>query len=212
MYLAPLPETVRDVVEMAKTAGVREIVALSQTEVESEAENDESEWHYYAIEKAVEDSGLEWTFLRVGQFFINALDWAEQIRSDGAVKGAYGGATYTPIALDDIAAAAAATLLQDGHRGKKYMLTGPEALAKTDMVRIIGEVVGIDIRFEEQTREEAYKSMYEAGWSEGADWMLDLEAKATENPEVVLPTFEQITGRGAVTFAEFIAEHADKFR
>ncbi|WP_255342587.1 hypothetical protein [Nocardia sp. CNY236] len=29
---------------------------------------------------------------------------------------------------------------------------------------------------------------------------------------VVLPTFEQITGRRGVTFAQFVAAHADMFR
>ncbi|RKN66168.1 hydroxylase [Microbacterium sp. CGR2] len=212
MYLAPLPETVRDVVSMAKDAGVRKIVALSQIDADREAERDESEWHYHVIEKAVENSGLEWTFLRVGQFFANSLDWAEQIRSTGAVKGAYGSATYAPIDQNDIAATAATLLLQDGHHGKKYVLTGPESLTKIEMVRIIGEVIGRDIRFEEQTREEAYKDMYDSGWGEGADWMLDLDARFTENPEVALPTFEQINGRRGTTFAEFIANKADKLR
>ncbi|ASR39253.1 hypothetical protein BAY61_13525 [Prauserella marina] len=212
MYLAPLPGTVHDVVDMAKRAGVRRIVALSQIDADREAERDESEWHYHAIEKAVENSGLEWTCLRVGQFFINSLDWADQIKGDGAVKGAYGAATYAPIDLGDIAATAAATLLEDGHHGKKYMLTGPESLKRTDMVRIIGEVIGRDIRFVEQTREEAYKEMYDAGWGEAADWMLDLDARFTEHPEVALPTFERINGRGGTTFAEFIAGNADKLR
>lgn len=212
MYLAPLPGTVHEVVAMAKDAGVRKIVALSQIDADREAERDESEWHYHTIEKAVESSGLEWTFLRVGQFFTNSLDWADQIRTDGAIKGAYGAATYAPIDQNDIAATAATILLEDGHHGRKYLLTGPESLKRTDMVRIIGEVLGRDIPFVEQSREEAYKEMYDAGWGEGADWMLDLDARFEEHPEVALPTFEEINGRPATTFAEFIGKNVDKLR
>lgn len=212
MYLAPLPETVVEVVELAKQAGVRHVVALSQQDVEEEAAQDRSEWHYYAVEKAVEESGLSWTFLRPGQFFTNMLDWADQIRADGVVRAPYPNAAYTPIAPDDIAAAAATCVLNSGHEGGKYFLTGPESLTKLDLVRTIATVTGQDLRFDEQPRDEAYQLMYDAGWGEGANWMLDLDAKVTATPEVPLPTFEQLTGRPATTFAQWVAANAEHFR
>ncbi|RZQ63806.1 NAD(P)H-binding protein [Amycolatopsis suaedae] len=211
MYLAPLPETVADVVALARKAGVRRIVALSQSDADSEAALDESQWHYYAVEHAVENSGAEWTFLRPGQFYTNALDWAAPIRSAGVVRGAYPDAAYTPIDLDDIAATAAATLLADGHHGQRYHLTGPQTLTKRDQVRIVGEVLGIPARFEEVSREQAYREMSEAGWGEAAGWMLDLDARVTAEPERVLPTVERITGRPPRTFADWVAANRDRF-
>jgi uncharacterized protein YbjT (DUF2867 family) len=213
MYLAPLARTVRDVVELATASGVRRIVALSQSDADLEAEGDEAGWHYHAIEKAVMDSGVDWTFLRPGQFFTNTLDWADEIRERGTVTAPYPNASYTPMDLDDIAAVAATVLLQgERHHGRKYPLTGPESLRKTDLVRIIGEVVGEEIRFVEKSREEAYREMYESGWGESAQWMLDLDARVTDNPEEVRPTVARILGRPPRGFAEWVAENAGRFR
>jgi uncharacterized protein YbjT (DUF2867 family) len=60
----------------------------------------------------------------------------------GVVRAAYGGAAYAPLDLDDIATVAAKVLLEDGHHGKKYAMTGPESLSKVEKVQIIGEVLG----------------------------------------------------------------------
>jgi uncharacterized protein YbjT (DUF2867 family) len=214
MYLAPLPETVADVVALAKKAGVRRIVALSQTGADKEGEGDEEGWHYFAVEKAVIESGLDWTFVRPGQFFINALGWSDEIKESGTVTAPYADAAYTPIDLGDIAAVAATALLEGGekHNGKKYMLSGPESLKKTELVRIIGEVLGRKVEFVEQTREAAYKEMYEGGWGDGAEWMLDLDADVTANPEQVWPTVEQVTGRPGRKFEDWVVENAGKFR
>jgi uncharacterized protein YbjT (DUF2867 family) len=73
MYLAPLPKTVRDVVRLAKAAGVQPIVDLSSSEADVEAAGDPSGWHYYAVEKAVQDSGIAWTHLRPGEFMTNPV-------------------------------------------------------------------------------------------------------------------------------------------
>ena len=139
MYLAPLPQTAREVVALAEQAGVRRIVALTGSEADEEAKGDPSTWHYYAVEHAVESAAnIEWTFLRAGEFMNNTLDWADAIRSEGVVRAAYGEVAYAPIDLVDIAAVAATALLGDGHHGAKYELTGPESLSKLDKVRIIG--------------------------------------------------------------------------
>lgn len=211
MYLAPLPATATTVVEMAKAAGVRRIVALSQYHADDEAAGDESEWHYYAVEKAVQDAGVEWTFLRPGQFFTNALDLADQVRG-GVVKGAYGQAGYAAIDLADIAAAAAAAMTQVGHGGKKYPLTGPETLTKVDMVRIIGEVIGRPVRFQEQSRADAYRQLSEGGWGEAANWMLDLDARHVASPQPVHPELEQLVGNSGTRFVDWVSRNASAFR
>lgn len=212
LYLAPLPKTVQEVVALAKAAGVQRIVDLSSSGADDEAAGDPSGWYFYAVEKAVEDSGIAWTHLRPGEFMTNMLDWADQIRS-GVVRAAYGNAAYAPIDLEDIAAVATRALLEDGHTGKKYTLTGPETLSKIDRVRIIGEVLGREMRFEELTHEAARAMMIERGWSEQvADWLLDGDKLAVEHPQAPVQTVEAITGRPATRFAQWVARHAGEFR
>jgi uncharacterized protein YbjT (DUF2867 family) len=108
MYLAPHPPTASEVAAMAAAAGVRHIVDLAGA--------DGGFWH--DIETAVEATGVAATHLEPGEFMANALAWAEEIRTTGTVRDAYPASANAPIDLRDIAAVAAAALLQDGHEGR----------------------------------------------------------------------------------------------
>lgn len=141
----------------------------------------------------------------------NMLDWADMVR-DGVVRGAYGRAAYAPIDLDDIAAVAAVALLSDGHHGAKYDLTGPETLSNLDRVRIVSEVLGRDIRFEELSPTAAREQMLARGYGDAADWLLDGDAIAIDYPQPVSPNVATLTGRPARTFAEWVAANAEAFR
>jgi uncharacterized protein YbjT (DUF2867 family) len=201
MYLAPLPRTVREVVALARQAGVQQIVDLAGAEG--------SLWH--AVEEAVEESGIAWTHLDAGEFMTNSTIWAEQIRNTGMVRDAYPTAAGAPIALDDIAAVAATVLLEDGHAGKAYELTGPETLTRAELVRTIGQALGRDIPFVELTREHAVEQLSKV-IGEYAAWYLDRMAQLTDHPQRAVPTVEELTGRPGTTFAEWAVQHADSFR
>jgi uncharacterized protein YbjT (DUF2867 family) len=213
LYLAPHPTTAQVIVEMAVRAGVTRIVDLSSSGADDEAQGDPASWWFYAVERAVESApGLEWTHLRPGEFMVNALTWADSIRSEGIVRAAYGAASYAPLDLQDIAAVAAKTLLEDGHHGRKYAMTGPESLSKVEKIRIIGGVLGREIRFVEISHAEARAEMLALGYGEAADWLLDGDAQMIGNPQPVLSTVPDLLGRPARTFAEWVRDHADAFR
>lgn len=211
MYLAPLPHTVRDVVGLAQAAGVQRIVALSSSDADYEAAGDPSHWHYYAVEKAVEDSGIAWTHLRPGEFMTNTLGWADQIRATGVVRAAYGNAATTVIDLDDIAAVAARVLIEDGHAGQKYLLSGPEAVKRAELVRLIGVAIGRELRFEEQPHDEALAELSQS-MGEYAAVYLDAMAYMVDHPQTPVATVAAITGRPATTFAAWAVKHAAAFR
>lgn len=213
LYLAPHPATAKEVVRLAKQAGVQRVVALSSSEADEEAKGDPSTWHYYATEHAVltEGKGLRWTFLRPGQFMWNLIDSAPQIKATGEVRAAYGKSAFAPIHLSDIAAVAAKVLLTDGHDGEKYLLAGPETISKIDATRIIGEVLGREIPFIELSREEARQQFVDGGLEEIADWMLDNDAMGVDYPQPPDFTVERLLGRPARTFRQFVAENVDAF-
>jgi uncharacterized protein YbjT (DUF2867 family) len=213
LYLAPVPKTARAVVDLAVRAGVKRIVALTSSGADAEAQGDPSGWWFYAIERAVESApGIAWTHLRPGEFMLNALAWADSIRDEGVVRAAYGSAAYAPLDLDDIAAVAAKVLLEDGHHGKKYAMTGPESLSKVEKVGIIGEVLGRDVQFEEIGHAEARAQMIERGYGEAADWLLDGDAQMIGHPQPVLSTVPDLLGRPATTFRTWVTAHANAFR
>lgn len=210
MYLAPLPRTVREVVALAKEAGVHHIVDLSSSEADTEAAGDASGWHYYAVEKAVEDSGIPWTHLRPGEFMWNYLMWAEQVRTTGVVRGGYATAASAPIELDDVAAVAATVLLEDGHVGKTYLMTGPETMTRAEMARQIGVAIGRDVRYDELPRDEALAELRPI-MGEWAGWYLDGMAQLVDHPQAAETTVADLTGRPATTFAEWAVKNADAF-
>ncbi|HYN97011.1 MAG TPA: NAD(P)H-binding protein [Pilimelia sp.] len=202
MYLAPTPETVVEVVAAAQRAGVRHIVDLS---------GEHQSW-WGTVATAVESFDGGWTHLWAGDFMENSLAWAPQIRATGTVREPSPAAASTPVAMDDIAAVAAAVLRQDGHHGRAYTLTGPEILSRVDLLRLIGEAIGRELEFVAATREETVATL-SAVMGDTAAWYVDnVLAAMSPHSEPPTHTTEQLTGRPATTFARWAAEHADDFR
>jgi uncharacterized protein YbjT (DUF2867 family) len=163
-------------------------------------------------EAAVVESGLAWTFLRPGAFMANDLNWAAGIRAAGVVRGLGGDVATSPIDERDIAAVAVRALLDDGHASQVYLLTGPEALPLVERVRILGDVLGRDLRFEEQTPEEAREQMLTHLPTEIVDSMLAMFAAAAGTVAEVSPTVREVTGRSGRRYADWAAHRAADFR
>jgi uncharacterized protein YbjT (DUF2867 family) len=207
----------------------RRIVYLSSMSVRDDRERQaEPISAFHAdIERLIEQSGLEQTFLRPSGFATNTLMWAPQIRAGGVVRWPYGAARRSLIHERDIAAVAARALTGDGHGAKKYILTGPEALTQIEQVRTIGEAIGRPLRYEEISPKAARQRLLTA-WGlppatarllparsrvrRLADGALDAWANMVGEPEPVTHTAQEITGVQARTFREWAIDHADEFR
>jgi uncharacterized protein YbjT (DUF2867 family) len=202
------------VVDAAVRAGVRHIVFLSSASVRDDLAEQDNEIaaHHAAIEQEIAASGLEWTFVRPGGFATNALRWAPQIRATGTVRGPYADAAQAPIHEADIGAVAATALIGGDHAGRTYELTGPESLTHADQARIIGEVIGREVRYDELSPEEAREQMGRYLSAGILDTLFGFWAAAAGQPATVLPTVEQVTGQVPRTFREWATEHADDFR
>lgn len=223
MYLFPCPGTSREVVDLAKRSGVRRIVVLSSGSVAAGYDTD----YQYPVEQAVEASGLEWTHLRPGEFMSNKLHvWGPPIRAERVVRYTNPDLPANPIHEADIAAVGVAALLQDGHAGQAYLMSGPEVITQREQVRLIGESLGEEVRFEEVTPEEGRRILKSyGGWAaDNADFLMGfdgfsadsdgLEFSTEDLAEMMrpLPTVEQVLGRPARTFAEWARDHVDDFR
>ncbi len=165
------------------------------------------------VERSIEESGLEWTFVRSGGMATNTLGWAPQIREGGVVRAPYGVASRSLVHEADVAAVAVRALTEHGHGGKKYTVTGPEALTQIEQLGLIGEAIGRPLRWEEVPPEIARRGMLDAGWSPSvADGILEAHAGFAQEPEPVIPTVEDVTGAPARTFQQWAADHAGDFR
>ncbi|MFC7589847.1 alcohol dehydrogenase catalytic domain-containing protein [Nonomuraea antimicrobica] len=168
--------------------------------------------HEREIERLIEESAVEWTFLRPHAFAANALRWARQVRA-GAVRGAYGAAAMPPVHERDLAAVAVRALLDEGHHGLAHHLTGPETISQADQVRIVSEVTGIPARWVEVPLEEARAGLAAEGWpAEAVAEVLAAQAALVSEPVPVTSTVEEVTGAPATPFHTWVAEHADAFR
>jgi uncharacterized protein YbjT (DUF2867 family) len=163
------------------------------------------------IERRIEASGLQWTFLRPGMFAANALSWwGPQIRKGDVVRWPYGEAPTAPIHERDVAAVAVRALVEERHEGAEYVLTGPESLSQREQVAVIGEGIGRPLRFEELSPEEARREIpFPAA---ALDMLLKAWAATIGHPALVTSTVEEITGRPARRFREWVADHAGEFR
>jgi uncharacterized protein YbjT (DUF2867 family) len=167
---------------------------------------------YAEIERLIALSGLESTIIRPGMFASNALDWwADTIRTDGVVRWPYAAAETAPIDDRDVAAVAALTLYQDGQAGGDYVLTGPESLSQEEQVRIIGDVLGRPITFEELSPDE-FRSETEGSWPPSVVDMLLAAWGATMGTQAFMTsTVFDILGSAPRSFRQWVTDHARDF-
>jgi uncharacterized protein YbjT (DUF2867 family) len=165
------------------------------------------------IERLIETSGCEWTFLRPGMFAANALRWwAPQIRAGtDVVRWPYAAAPTAPIHERDIAAAAVCALCEDGHAGADYVLTGPQSLSQFDQISTIGGVMGRALRMEEISPDEARRELLALMPAFVANMLLGAWAAAMGQPALVTSTAAQITGTPPRMFKDWVADHAAEF-
>jgi NmrA-like family len=131
------------VVRAAKDAGVRHVVFLSLLGVEKNQVVPHAK-----VERFILEAGVPHTFLRPSFFMQNlSTTHRDDIREHHEIFVPAGQGRTGFIDARDIAAVAARTLLEDGHEGKVYDLTGSEALTYAEVAALITEVLGRPIRY-----------------------------------------------------------------
>jgi uncharacterized protein YbjT (DUF2867 family) len=167
------------------------------------------------IERLIETSGMEWTFLRAGLFAGNARHfWGPQIRAGDVVRWPYLNAPTAPTDERDLAAVAVRALCEDGHAGAEYVLTGPQSLTQAEQLHTIGRAIGRSLRVEEISPDEARCELLPSlGYPPTvASMLLNAWAAAIGQPAFVTSTFAELTGAPPRTFLEWATDHAAEFR
>jgi uncharacterized protein YbjT (DUF2867 family) len=165
------------------------------------------------VERVIESSSLEWTFLRPGMFAGNALRWwAPQIAAGNLVRWPYLAAPTAPIDERDVACIAVRALCDPRHAGAEYVLTGPESLTQFEQLSIISQVIGLPLRIEEMSPDDARRE-WSPRWPRPIlDMLLNAWSAALGQPAFVSDTFEQITGSPPRPFLVWAMDHAMHFR
>lgn len=198
-------------IKAAKAAGVRHVVLATGLGASPKAGLTFGKWHS-ETQELLKESGLDWTFVQPTYFMQNLLWQAGSIARDGVYHDDLGG-PVSWIDARDIAEVAAEALTGEGHAGKGYGLTGPEALTGQDIAAILSEVTGRSITSAPLAPDEAKAAMISGGMQdEVAAAMVELASIAPKGYLAgIETTVSDVLGRPARRFRDFVAENRDAF-
>jgi uncharacterized protein YbjT (DUF2867 family) len=199
-------------VNSARRTGLKHIVKLSQFAADKSSPVRFLRYHA-AVESAIADSGIGYTFLRPNLYMQGLLAFSASIKSTGKFYAAAGDAKVSVVDVRDNAAAAAAALTEPGHQGKIYDLTGPEALTHAEMAAQLSEAVRRPIAFVDIPAEAMQEALLSAGfplWQ--AEGLLEDYAHYRRNEaSAVRPGVQNATGKQARVFSVFARDYASAF-
>jgi len=165
------------------------------------------------VEEAFAATDLEWASLQPASFLGNTLVWADGVRERGEVAEPFVDVAETMVHEADVGAVAAAILLEDGHAGRSYELTGREPVSVRTRVDALAGALGRPLHLVELSEAEARRRWHAEGYDEAlADALVGWQQRPVEEATRVSPDVERVLGRPPLTLADWIPEHLTAFR
>ena len=192
---------------------IERVVLLSEIDASSRDEaTDERK-----VERVVESSAISWTILRPNWFMQNFTEpsfYLEAIRDAGELKLPTGGQPTSFIDTRDIAEVAAAALLDTGHAGRSYTLTGPQALTLSEAAGSIGQAAGHHVRYIDPPLDEYLEALSDKGVAKTTVEYYRRIYTCIQNggTSILSPHVEQVTGHPPRTFSAFVEENKNVWR
>jgi uncharacterized protein YbjT (DUF2867 family) len=211
----PSPDQVRlqtNFVNMARLTGLKHVVKLSALGTGTDSPvgllRDHAE-----IEDYIRKTGIAYTFLHPHFFMDNLLGDSESVTRDGVLYSPLGDARIAPIAVQDIASVAARILIDGGHRGTTYVLTGPESMTFSEIAAVWSKVIGKTIRYSPVSFDAARQGMVLSGmpaWL-AQDIVRLMKTWAEGKGDIASNYVERIIGRKPISIQEFLMAHKSQF-
>ncbi|MDQ5810352.1 MAG: NmrA family transcriptional regulator [Actinomycetota bacterium] len=199
-------EAVRSFAELAMENGVGRLVLLSGRG-EPEAERAE-----LALQEVVDDrADAEWTILRSTWFMQNfSEDYMLEHVLSGEIRLPAGDVPTPFLDADDIANVAVAALIDEGHAGQLYELTGPRSLTFAEAAAEIAGATGRPVRYVPVSLEEHAAEAAEHGVpAEVVELLTYLFAEVVDGRNAnTTDEVRRALGREPRDFADFAREAA----
>ncbi len=198
-------------IDAMKARGVRQVCNLTAMGTEMRPD-----FALRKIELHLEDSGLQFTHLRPNWFMqmLASGTVQAQVRAQGIFALPAADAKISYIDAADISEVAARVLSTDGHAGRAYTLTGPQALSHDGIARILSVASGREIRYVPLGEDAARAALGRAGFP--PEWVERLvvfyRLIRAGYCEPVTPDVETVLGRPATPLAAFAEAHAGAWR
>ena len=193
----------KDFIDAAKIAGVSHIIYLSFYNASKNSIFTLGRDHY-ATEEYIKENGFKYTFLRdnfYADFFVDLC------REYGEIKGPAGNGKVSAVVRSDVSEVAAKILENPGKwENHTLNMTGPEELSMTEIVKAVSEYLGKEIKYIEETVEEAYESrkIWKAEQWEYDSWVSTYTAIAENEQSGISNDIEKVLGRKATSLAEYL--------
>jgi len=197
-------------VDAAVAAGVQRIVYVSFLACSPDATFTFARDHWHT-EEHLRKTGVRHTFLRDSLY----LDVFPLFAGgDGVIRGPAGDGRVAAVARDDVADVAVAVLLGDGHDGRTYDLTGPEAFTLQQAAEALSRASGRTVTYHAETLDEAYASRagYGAPHWEVTGWVTTYAAIAAGELDLVSDTVATVAGHPPMDLAEFLRRNPATWR
>ena len=189
-------DAINDFVSLAVEQGVRRLVLLSGRG-EEEAQ---------ACEQIVQNAGVEWTVVRASWFNQNFSE-GEFLGMvlDGAITLPAGDVPEPFVDANDIADVAVAALIEEGHHGEIYEVTGPRMLTFKEAAQEISRAAGREVQFRQIPQEAFAGAIADSGAPSDIAWLLNsrFETVLDGRNAYVCDGVKRALGREPTDFAVF---------
>lgn len=193
----------KDFIDVAKIAGVSHIIYLSFYNASKNSIFTLGRDHY-ATEEYIKENGFKYTFLR-DNFYVDFF--VDLCREYSEIKGPAGNGKVSAVVRSDISEVVAKILENPGKwENKTLNMTGPEELSMTEIVKTVSEYFGKEIKYIEETVEEAYESrkIWKAEQWEYDSWVSTYTAIAENEQSGISNDIEKVLGRKATSLVEYL--------
>jgi NAD(P)H dehydrogenase (quinone) len=199
----------RAAIDAAATAGVGHVVFTSIVNPVARNPIGANAREQGKTEAMLHHSGLAWTVLRFGTFAELVLPPAATAVKNRRLITNNGDGRIVPVSRRDCAEAAAITLATDGHAGKTYEITGPQALSSTDLAELYADVSGQPVKVLHLNDTILTWLLVGIGTPVPIAWGITAYGRAVRRGylDVVDPAFERLTGRPPLALRDVLIAH-----
>ncbi|UAJ78257.1 SDR family oxidoreductase [Leifsonia sp. ZF2019] len=196
----------RNAIEAAEAAGVSRLVYTSapkatDTDLVLAPE-------HKATEEILAASSLAVTILRNNWYTENYVGLIDQAEATGELVGSAGTGRVASASRKDYAEAAAVVLIESGHEGAVYELSGDTAWTFDELAATIGALVGREVVYRSVTAEEHASILSGAGLDEGTvGFVVALDGNIRDGALAdATSTLSGLIGRPTTPLAQGLAE------
>ena len=194
------PAAIERLTQLAREAGVERFVLLSGR----------GEHNAVRCEDIVRASGLPYTIVRASWFYQNFSEGQLLDAVRAGVVALPAGDVHEPfIDVSDIADVAVAALVDEGHTGRLYEVTGPRLLRFADAVAEMSQAAGRDIAYVPVSPSQFHAALAAEAGPDVADLLTNLCEEVFDGRNAQMADgVQQALGRPPRDFSDFCREVA----